>query len=215
MVEDAVFRRVDTKEQCIHAWENREIPLIIDPDGKRIKELQPEAVIDAILAKKNLGTSKDMAPLSIGLGPGFCAGKDVDYVIETKRGHRLGRVIAQGSAVPNTGVLGIIGGYGAERVIHAPASGNIQVLTQIGSIVKQGQTLARIGDILVPATLDGVLRGIIRDGFAVEKGLKIANIDPRTEEKENGATISDKARCIAGGVLEVLVKHQIRTSPTR
>lgn len=156
-----------------------------------------------------------MAPLTIGLGPGFCAGKDVDYVIETKRGHRLGRVIAQGSAVLNTGVLGIIGGYGAERVIHAPASGNIQVLTQIGSIVKQGQTLARIGDILVPATLDGVLRGIIRDGFAVEKGLKIANIDPRTEEKENGATISDKARCIAGGVLEVLVKHQIRTSPTR
>lgn len=209
-VEHVVCRRADTKEQCMHAWEQQEIPLMTDPDGKMIREMQPEAVIDAILAKKNLGTSKDMAPLTIALGPGFCAGKDVDYVIETKRGHQLGRVIAQGSAAPDTGVPGIIGGYGAERVIHAPASGSIRVLAQIGSIVEKGQTLARIGDVNVPATLDGVLRGMIRDGFAVEKGLKIADIDPRIEEKENCATISDKARCIAGGVLEVLVRHQVQ-----
>lgn len=208
-VEGAVCRKADTKEQCIKAWKEHEIPLMTDPDGEIIKEMKPEAVIDAILAKKNLGTAKDMAPLTIALGPGFCAGKDVDYVIETKRGHQLGRVIAQGSAIANTGVPGMIGGYGAQRVIHAPASGNIQVLSEIGSIVKKGQTLARIGEVNVTAALDGVLRGMIRDGFEVEKGLKIADIDPRIEEKENCMTISDKARCIAGGVLEVLVRHRI------
>jgi len=122
-VEGTVCRRTQTKEQCIKAWENREIPLMTDPDGALIYELHPDAVIDAILAKKNLGTKKDMAPLTIALGPGFCAGTDVDYVIETKRGHQLGRVIGQGSALPNSGVPGMIGGYGAQRVIHAPASG--------------------------------------------------------------------------------------------
>lgn len=182
---------------------------MIDPKGAMIKEMQPQAVIDAILAKKNLGTSKNMAGLTIALGPGFCAGEDVDYVIETKRGHRLGRVIAQGSAIANTGVPGVIGGYGAERVIHAPAAGTIHVLSPIGSIVEKGQTLAMIGEVHVQATLDGVLQGMIRDGFVVEKGLKIADIDPRVGEKENCTTISDKARCIAGGVLEVLVRNQI------
>lgn len=208
-VEGAVCQKVDTKEQCIEAWKEHKIPLMVDPDGKMIKEMQPEAVIDAILAKKNLGTTKDMAKLTIALGPGFIAGEDVDYVIETKRGHRLGRVIEKGSAIANTGVPGIIDGYGAERVIHAPAAGTIQVLAKIGSIVKKGQVLARIGDVSVYATLDGVLRGMIRDGFEVKKGLKIADIDPRLEEKENCTTISDKARCIAGGVLEVLVRNQV------
>lgn len=213
MVEGTVCRRTQTKEQCIKAWENREIPLMTDPDGALIYELHPDAVIDAILAKKNLGTKKDMAPLTIALGPGFCAGTDVDYVIETKRGHQLGRVIGQGSALPNSGVPGMIGGYGAQRVIHAPASGTIRVLEDIGSIVKKGQLLARIGDTAVSATIDGMLRGIIRDGYAVETGLKIADIDPRLTEQENCTTISDKARCIAGGVLEVLVKHGIGRMP--
>lgn len=206
-VEDVVCRRAETAEQCIQAWNSHEIPLMTDPDGTVIRQMHPAAVIDAILAKKNLGTSKDMAPLTIALGPGFCAGKDVHYVIETKRGHQLGRVIEQGYAAPNTGIPGIIEGYGAERVIHAPVSGKIQVLGQIGSVVTKGQTLAVIGDTGVSATIDGVLRGIIRDGFEVEAGLKIADIDPRIAEKDNCATISDKARCIAGGVLEVLVAN--------
>lgn len=209
VVEGAVCRLVNTKQQCTQAWKNREIPLMVDPGGTSIKEMQPAAVVDAILAKKNLGTTKEMAPLTIALGPGFCAGLDVDYVIETKRGHRLGRVIAKGCAQPNTGVPGIIGGYGAQRVIHAPAAGSIHVQAQIGSIVKEGQVLAAIGEIPVCAPFDGVLRGMIRDGFAVEQGLKIADVDPRVTEQENCATISDKARCIAGGVLEVLVKHRI------
>lgn len=208
-VEGVECRRADTKQQCIQAWEEHAVALMIDPDGQMIKEMQPQALVDAILAKKNLGTKKEMAPLTVALGPGFCAGSDVDYVIETKRGHQLGRVIAQGSALPNTGVPGIIGGYGAQRVIHAPAAGKICVQADIGSIVKKGQVLAVIGDASICVPFDGVLRGMIRDGFDVEQGLKIADIDPRIGEKENCTTISDKARCIAGGVLEVLVKNRI------
>ena len=208
-VEGVECRRADTKQQCIQAWEEHAVALMIDPDGQMIKEMQPQALVDAILAKKNLGTKKEMAPLTVALGPGFCAGSDVDYVIETKRGHRLGRVIAQGSALPNTGVPGVIGGYGAQRVIHAPAAGKICVQADIGSVVKKGQVLAAIGDASICAPFDGVLRGMIRDGFDVEQGLKIADIDPRIGEKENCTTISDKARCIAGGVLEVLVKNRI------
>lgn len=164
--------------------------------------------MDAILAKKNLGTTKDMAPLTIGLGPGFCAGADVDAVIETKRGHNLGRIIRQGSAYPNTGIPGIIGGYGAERVIHAPAAGRMKNRSKIGDIVEAGQVLAVIegedGSTEVSATIDGLLRGLIRDDYPVTKGFKIADIDPRKEELANCFTISDKARCIAGSVLEVI-----------
>lgn len=208
-VEGVVCRKVDTAGQCEEAWRNREIPLMIDPNAEMIEKLHPEAVIDAILAKKNLGTNRSMAPLTIALGPGFCAGTDVDYVIETMRGHQLARILEDGYAIPNTGVPGMIGGYGSERVIHAPASGIIRAAVQIGDLVEKGQTLAMIGDVKVEATLTGVLRGIIRDGFAVKKGLKIADIDPRKEQKRNCSTISDKARCIAGSVLEVLVRNQI------
>ena len=134
-VEDVVCRRVDTMEQCRATWKKGEIPLMVDPDGEWIEKWRPDAVIDAILAKKNLGTHRGMAPLTIALGPGFCAGTDVDYVVETKRGHRLGRILEQGCALPNTGIPGVIEGYGAERVIHAPADGRIQVFVQIGDIV--------------------------------------------------------------------------------
>lgn len=208
-VEDVVCRRVDTMEQCRAAWKKGEIPLMVDPAGEWIEKWRPDAVIDAILAKKNLGTHRGMAPLTIALGPGFCAGTDVDYVVETKRGHRLGRILEQGCALPNTGIPGVIEGYGAERVIHAPADGQIRVFVQIGDIVEKGQLLAKIGEAEVTVTLSGVLRGMIRDGFPVLKGLKIADIDPRTEQKKNCDTISDKARCIAGGVLEILVRCNV------
>lgn len=209
VVEGVTCRRVCTREQCEQAWRNQEIPLMVDPDGEMIGRWMPEAVIDAILAKKNIGTSRDMAPLTIALGPGFCAGKDVDYVIETKRGHQLARIIERGCAIPNTGIPGMIGGYGRERVIHAPAEGKIHVLAQIGDIVEKGQVLAEIEGTGVEAALDGVLRGIIRDGFLVSKGLKIADIDPRKEQRSNCDTISDKARCISGSVLELLVRNHI------
>lgn len=184
------------------------VPVLVDPAGLSIAALRPAVVVDAILAKKNLGTTKEMAPLVIALGPGFTAGEDVDVVIETKRGHNLGRVIRSGSAVPNTGIPGIIGGYGKERVMHAQAEGILRNAASIGDIVEARAVIAEIetenGTVPVEASLSGLLRGLIRDGYPVTKGFKIADIDPRKEELQNCFTISDKARCIAGSVLEVI-----------
>lgn len=204
-VEDMTCVLAESKEQLQDIWEKKQIPLMIDPEGKMIKELKPIAVIDGILAKKNLGTNRDMAPITIGLGPGFSAPEDVCAVIETKRGHRLGRIIYEGSAIANTGIPGNIGGYGKERVIHAPASGKIKNIHEIGDLVEEGEAIAKIGETPVLASLTGVLRGIIKDGYPVTKGLKIADIDPRKEEQKNCYTISDKARCVGGGALEALM----------
>lgn len=186
------------------------LAILVDPRGESIAALKPLAVVDAILAKKNLGTSQDMAPITIGLGPGFTAGFDVDAVIETKRGHTLGMVLRSGSASPNTGSPGIIGGYGRERVIYCPAEGILHNVKKITDVVSKGETFAIIetkdGIVSVEATLDGIIRGLIREGYPVSRGFKIADIDPRIEEQENCFTISDKARCIAGGVLEALLQ---------
>ena len=189
-------------------WKKDGVPVLVDPAGLSIAALRPAVVVDAILAKKNLGTTKEMAPLVIALGPGFTAGEDVDVVIETKRGHNLGRVIRSGSAVPNTGIPGILGGYGKERVMHAQAEGILRNAASIGDIVEARAVIAEIetenGMVPVEASLSGLLRGLIRDGYPVTKGFKIADIDPRKEELQNCFTISDKARCIAGSVLEVI-----------
>ena len=189
-------------------WKKDGVPVLVDPAGLSIAALRPAVVVDAILAKKNLGTTKEMAPLVIALGPGFTAGEDVDVVIETKRGHNLGRVIRSGSAVTNTGIPGIIGGYGKERVMHAQAEGILRNAASIGDIVEARAVIAEIetenGMVPVEASLSGLLRGLIRDGYPVTKGFKIADIDPRKEELQNCFTISDKARCIAGSVLEVI-----------
>lgn len=189
-------------------WKKDGVPVLVDPAGLSIAALRPAVVVDAILAKKNLGTTKEMAPLVIALGPGFTAGEDVDVVIETKRGHNLGRVIRSGSAVPNTGIPGIIGGYGKERVMYAQAEGILRNAASIGDIVEARAVIAEIetenGMVPVEASLSGLLRGLIRDGYPVTKGFKIADIDPRKEELQNCFTISDKARCIAGSVLEVI-----------
>ncbi len=183
------------------------IPVIIDPDGEVIEQLKPDVVVDAIIAKKNLGTKKSMAPLVIGLGPGFVAGVDVHVVIETMRGHHLGKIIRSGQAAPNTGVPGNIGGFTKERVIHAPSEGVMKCVATIGDIVKKGDIIAYINDAPVYATLDGVLRGLLREGLVVPVGFKIADIDPRISEKENCITISDKARTIAGGVLQAVLMY--------
>ena len=200
-VEGVEAVRVKDEKQMIDAWKNDKVPVLVDPKGESIASMQPKVVVDAILAKRNLGTNKNMAPLTIALGPGFIAGVDVDVVIETKRGHNLGRVIREGSAYPNTGIPGIIGGYGAERVIHAPAEGILKNKSKIG---EENEKAADIKKTEVTATIDGLLRGLIRDNYPVTKGFKIADIDPRKEEVANCFTISDKARCIAGSVLEVI-----------
>lgn len=208
-VEGVLSRRIGDISQCERVWEEGEIPLLVDPGGASIAQIRPAAVVDAILAKKNLGTHRGMAPLTIALGPGFDAGYDVDYVVETMRGHDLGRVIEDGPAMPNTGIPGIIGGVGAERVIHSPAAGIIANRARIADQVTQGDVLAMVGDVPVKASITGVLRGIIRDGYAVSRGMKIADIDPRLEQKKNCYTISDKARCIAGSVVEILLAEGV------
>lgn len=196
------------EQEMERIWKKDGVPVLVDPAGLSIAALRPAVVVDAILAKKNLGMTKEMAPLVIALGPGFTAGEDVDVVIETKRGHNLGRVIRSGSAVLNTGIPGIIGGYGKERVMHAQAEGILRNAASIGDIVEARAVIAEIetenGTVPVEASLSGLLRGLIRDGYPVTKGFKIADIDPRKEELQNCFTISDKARCIAGSVLEVI-----------
>ena len=208
-VEGVLCRKINSIEECEAVWAAGEIPLMVDTEGDTLKKYRTAALVDAILAKRNLGTTRDMSDLTIALGPGFVAGDDVDYVVETMRGHNLARVITKGAALPNTGVPGMIAGFGKERVIHAPASGEIHCISKIADIVEKDQILAWIGDTPVRASLTGVLRGIIRDGFIVPKGMKIADIDPRKEQKKNCFTISDKARCIAGSVVEILLSEGV------
>ncbi len=193
-----------------------EVPLLIDQKGESIALLKPDVVVDAIIAKKNLGTTINMAPLVIGVGPGFTAGKDVHLVIESMRGHNLARIITDGMAQPNTGVPGNIAGFTSERVIHAPAAGYIHDVRKIGDIVQKGDEIARIYPdkesydnalseyVPVNATITGIIRGLIREGYYFREGFKIADIDPRESELTNCFTISDKARSIAGSVLEAV-----------
>ena len=182
-----------------------QVPIMVDPHCTVLDQVKPLALVDAILAKRNLGTNRQMAGITVALGPGFTAGEDVDVVIETMRGHDLGRLILTGTALPNTGTPGLIAGAAGERVIHAPSTGVMHNIKTIGDPVRQGEIIARIDDEPVLATLDGIIRGLIRDGFAVTKGLKIADIDPRESELHNCFTISDKARCIGGSVLEAVM----------
>ncbi len=208
-VEDMTCYLAESLSQAEEFFAEGKLTLLVDPMGNAIQALAPFAVVDGILAKKNLGTNREMAPITVALGPGFTAGLDVDAVIETKRGHNLGRVLWQGPAAPNTGIPGIIGGYGKERVIHCPADGILRNVKKITDTVAQGEIIAVVetaeGIVPVEATLTGILRGLIRDGYPVTVGFKIADIDPRSDEYNNCFTISDKARCIAGGVLEAIL----------
>lgn len=199
-----------------HVLEEGRVPLLVDPEGSSIPLLKPDIVVDAIIAKKNLGTAKEMAPLVIGVGPGFTAGEDVDLVVESMRGHNLARIFTTGSALPNTGIPGNIGGFTKERVLHAEAAGYMKNIRKIGDIVKKGEEIARIYEkmtedgtfsgsyVSVEASISGMIRGLIREGYHFQKGFKIADIDPRENELANCFTISDKARSIGGSVLEAV-----------
>ena len=204
-VEDLEAVLIRDPREMDSAWEQGRVPVMTDSRGDCIRSLKPDVVVDAIIAKVNTGTTRNMAPLTIALGPGFTAGIDVDYVIETKRGHSLGRIIREGSAIPNTGIPGNIGGYTKERVIYAPAEGILHEVCHIGDIVEKDSEIAVIDTgtetVSVKASISGVIRGMIRDGYSVTEGFKMADIDPRPGEQKNCLTISDKARCIAGGVL--------------
>ena len=220
-VEGVTAQRIDSVSEMEEVFAGGCVPLLVDPKGEAVAELHPDVVVDAIIAKKNIGTTKEMAPLVIGVGPGFTAGVDVDLVIESMRGHNLARILEEGSALPNTGIPGNIGGFTKERVIHAPAEGFIQNIHQIGDVVEAGTEIARIyenmdesgnfsgASVAVPATITGIIRGLIREGYHFPKGFKIADIDPREGELKNCFTISDKARSIGGSVLEAVCRHVI------
>lgn len=202
--------RIQDSAEAAQVIAGGKVPVWADPQGKTISSLRPAVVVDAILAKRNMGTHRGMAPLTIALGPGFEAGRDVDLVVETMRGHDLGRIIRAGCAMADTGIPGDIGGHTTARVIHAAEAGIFQHICKIGDIVAKGEAIGQIqkedGSLYtVRATIPGLLRGLLRDGYTVPKGLKIADIDPRERELGNCFTISDKARCIGGSVLEAAV----------
>lgn len=184
--------------------------IIVDPKLTILNKMKFDVVVDAILAKKNTGLKKEMAEITIGLGPGFEAGVDCDIVIETMRGHDLARIIEQGFAKKNTSIPGIIDGFSNERVIYSDFDGQFTHIKSISDIVNKEEIIAKVGDNYIRATLDGVIRGMIRDNFEVKKGLKIIDIDPRYEEVENCFTISDKARAIGGAVLEAIMMLENR-----
>ncbi len=187
------------------AWAKGHIPVLVDPGGETIAALQPDVIIDAILAKKNLGTHLTQAPLVIGLGPGFDAGQDVHIVIETNRGHDLGRIITSGPAQPNTGIPGNIAGYARRRVLRAPRGGRFQTQMDIGRPVKRGDIIGTVDDQAVCAEIDGVIRGLVRSGIDVSRHMKLGDIDPRGITAYCD-TISDKARAISGSVIEAVLR---------
>ena len=181
-----------------------QVPLIIDPRAEVLARLRPTVVVDAIMAKRNTGTTITDAPIVIGLGPGFTAGVDVHAVIETNRGHNLGRIILSGSAEPHTGVPGPTAGYTVQRVLRAPCEGAFTGKRHIGDPVEAGEVVASVAGEPIAAKLAGVIRGLLADGLFVKAGMKVGDVDPRGV-REHCFTISDKARSIGGGVLEAIL----------
>ncbi len=196
---------VKNEEEIYNAWENNNIPVIIDPKGVYINKLKPIAVVDAIIAKKNTGMTRDLAPITIAIGPGFEAGKDVDIVIESNRGHNLGRLIFSGYADENTGSPGNIEGFTIERVLYSPCEGVFKSHHKIGDVVKAGEVVASVDGKNIYAKIDGLIRGLIRNDTMVKEGLKIGDVDPRANQINNCYTISDKARAIGGATLEAVM----------
>ena len=203
-VEDVAGRLAHNSQEALELTKQGIVPVLADPEGACIAALKPDAVVDAILAKKNLGTHMDMAPAVIAVGPGFTAGVDCHAAVETMRGHTLGRVIYRGSALPNTNIPGLIGGYAGERVLRAPADGIFCQKLEIGAVVRAGDIAGEVDGELMKCTIDGVLRGILADGTPVFKGMKSGDVDPRCKP-EYCTTASDKALAVGGGVLEAVL----------
>src|SRR5216684_2224576 len=207
-VEGLTAVRASSAEEIQEALARGFVPIVVDPDGTMLSQMQPRVLVEATLSKYNSGISPGDAPIVIALGPGYEAGKDVHAVIETNRGHNLGRVYLEGSAEPNTGVPGMIGGYGVERLLRAPRTGMLYGVRQIGDQVQVGETVAVVnsndGSMPITAAISGILRGLVRDGLHVSAGMKVGDIDPRAV-REHCFTISDKSRAVGGGVLEAIM----------
>ena len=204
-VEGVEAGKVEDADGIQAAWNKKAVAVLVDPHWTVVKTMHPQIVIDAILAKTNMGTATTEAALVIGLGPGFIAPTDVHMVIETNRGHNLGRIITDGGAESNTGIPGSIGGHAEQRVLRAPAEGLFKTRHSITDLVKTGEVIGTVEEEKVLAGIDGILRGLIRSGSRVSKGFKIGDIDPR-KDKSYCYTISDKARAIGGSVLEAIMR---------
>lgn len=185
-------------------WVAGEVPVLVDPEGAAIQRMQPDAVVDAILAKRNTGTRITDAPVVVALGPGFTAGEDCHAVIETNRGHNLGRVLLEGCTEPNTGVPGTVGRESARRVLRAPVEGVFHGDRAIGDLVEAGEVVAHVDNAPVCSQLDGVVRGLLYDGLQVRTGMKVGDVDPRGVVS-HCFTISDKALSVGGGVVEAIL----------
>ncbi len=207
-VEGVTARRVDTVDAALALARTGKIPVLVDVQAASTRILQPQVLVDAIMAKKNTGTSINDAPLVVALGPGFTAGIDCHAVVETNRGHTLGRVIRQGQAVPNTGSPGVMKGHTADRVLRAPAAGHVSPCAEIGEVIKKGQCIATIAGQEIRAPFDGVLRGLAHPEVAVSPGFKIGDLDPRGVAA-HCFTISDKSLAVGGGVLEVILSGSV------
>lgn len=205
-VEAVTAVKIDRPEDISRTWDQGKIPLIIDPSNRTKGILKPDVVIDAIVAKKNIGTEICDAPLVLGLGPGFTANQDVHVVIETNRGHDLGRLIFHGQAEADTGVPGVIGGYGFERVLRSPHAGIFRILKAIGDAVHAGDVVALVDGDPIHAQINGVVRGLLRDGLVVPENMKAGDIDPRGK-RDACFTISDKARALGGAALEAILSQ--------
>jgi xanthine dehydrogenase accessory factor len=204
-VEDVCALLVSGETEMKEAFKNKQIAVFVDPAADIVKGFKPAVLVDAVMARRNTGTSLTDAPVVIGVGPGFTAGVDCHAVIETQRGHTLGRVITEGCALPSTGVPASIGGYTVERLLRSPANGVFEALMSIGDLVNEGDIVARVGGIPIKAEIAGMLRGILPSGITVRKGLKAGDIDPRCE-RIHCFTVSDKALAVGGGVLEALLR---------
>lgn len=205
-VEDVTAVRAETPDEVRAALAAGEIPVLADPSASCIAWLRPDAVVDAILAKRNLGTKITDAPVVIGVGPGFTAGVDCHAAVETMRGHTLGRVIRQGGPLPNTNIPGMIGGFAGERVLRAPDTGIFHQEMEIGTMVQAGDVAGTVNGKPMRCTISGVLRGILPDGTPVTAGMKSGDVDPRGDASAC-YTASDKAIAIGGGVLQAILEY--------
>ncbi|MDK2807431.1 MAG: xanthine dehydrogenase accessory factor [Clostridiales bacterium] len=207
LVEDVKAIKIEQKNDIEMIQKKGMVPVIVDEKAAIKESYAPDVLVDAIIAKVNLGTKKSDAPFVIGVGPGFVAGEDCHAVVETKRGHYLGKVLWSGSAIPNTGVPGDIGGFTTERIIRATKDGTFEPIAAIGQLVEKGQLVAYSGGEPIYAKMTGIVRGMLQAGVLVEKGMKAGDIDARCEEA-HCYTISDKARSIGGAVLEAICCYE-------
>ena len=208
-VEDITARRVESVDRVERLLKDGIIPVLIDPETRAREILKPLILIDAIMAKRNTGTRIADAPFVLALGPGFTPNVDCHAVIETQRGHNLGRAWWNRAAEPNSSVPGEIGGKSAERILRAPCDGEVKSKMEIGDSVALGDVIALVNDTEVIAPFDGMLRGLVHDGLVVQAGMKIGDIDPRAN-RENCFTISDKSLAIGGGALEAILSWMRR-----